>query len=73
MPVQGHRVVLHYPALGLGNQLLALFDFRVVELLDLAAGGTDEVVVVLALVQLSYTALPLSNCCGSGCLPARTV
>src|SRR6218665_1449463 len=36
LAVQGHRVVLYHPALGLGHRLLALFYLGVVELLHLA-------------------------------------
>src|SRR6218665_1081443 len=54
LAVQGHRVVLHHPALGLGHRLLALFYLGVVELLPLAAGGADEVVVVQPLVEFIH-------------------
>ena len=43
---------MHHPSLGLGNGLLALFNFGVVKLFHLAARCADEVVVVLAFVQL---------------------
>ena len=39
-------------ALGLGDRLLAVFDFGVVKLFDLAAVKADQVVVVLAFVEL---------------------
>ena len=39
-------------ALGLGYGLLAVFDFGVVKLFDLAAVKANQVVVVLAFVEL---------------------
>ncbi|MPM31290.1 hypothetical protein SDC9_77845 [bioreactor metagenome] len=51
LAVQRHRVILNQPALLLGDQVLAFFDLGVVELLDLAASRTHEVVMVLAFVE----------------------
>ena len=48
------RVVLQLEAARLGHRALALLDLGVVELLDPAAGHADQVVVVLALVQLEH-------------------
>ena len=36
-----------------GDQVLALLDLGVIELLDLAAAGADEVVVALTFVEFS--------------------
>ncbi len=44
-------MILQDPALGLGHDLLALFDFCVVELFHAAAGCADQVVVVVAFVD----------------------
>jgi hypothetical protein len=47
-------VVLQLEAAGLGDAALALLDLGVEELLDPAAVEADEVVVVLALVELEH-------------------
>ena len=52
--VNGQGVVGNRKSLGLGHQLLAVFDFGVVKLLDLAAVQTHQVVMVLAFVDLVY-------------------
>src|SRR3990167_86630 len=54
LAIQGHGVVLHQPALGLGHGLLAFFNLGVVELLHLAARRADEVVVVLPFVEFVH-------------------
>ena len=40
--------------LGLGDGLLAVFDLGVVKLFDLAAVKADQVVVVLAFIELEH-------------------
>src|SRR6218665_428271 len=52
--VQGQRMLLQVEtALG-GHRGLALLDLRIEEFLDLAAGQADQVVVVMAFVQLEH-------------------
>lgn len=52
--IQGHGVIENLPALGLGDQLLAFFDFGIIKLLNLAAVGAYQMVVVLAFVELVH-------------------
>ncbi len=52
--VYRQRVVSYGETLGLGHCLLAPFNFRVIELFDPAAIKADQVIVVLAFVELIY-------------------
>jgi len=52
--VQAQRMVRDSEALGLGDGLLAAFDLGVVKLLNLAAVKADNMIVVLALVELVH-------------------
>src|SRR5450432_4298150 len=52
--VERERVVLQLEAARHGNVFLALFDLGVVELLDPAAVHADQMVVVLAFVELEH-------------------
>ena len=60
-------------AFGFGHGVLAFFDFGVVKLFHLAAVQADQVVVVLALVQLKhrFTALKLAALQNTGLLKLR--
>ena len=49
--IQAQGMVRDGEALGLSNCLLAIFDFGVVKLFDLAAVKANDVVVVLAFVE----------------------
>ena len=49
--IQTQSVVRDGESLGLGDRLLAVFDFGVVKLFDLAAVKANEVVMVLAFVE----------------------
>lgn len=51
LAVQRHGVILNHPAFGLGDQVLAFFDFGVIKLFHGAAAGADEVIVVMAFVE----------------------
>ena len=66
-------MVLNDLALGLGNSLLALLDLGVEELFHLAAGGADEVIVVLAFVQFvnGLAALEVAAAQNAGLLKLR--
>ena len=52
--VQTQRMVCDSEALGLSDRLLAAFDLGVIKLFDLAAVKADQVVVVLAFVELVH-------------------
>ncbi|MNV86275.1 hypothetical protein D3C71_1802970 [compost metagenome] len=64
---------MHQPAFGLGNGLLTLFNLRVVKLFHLATRCADEVVVVLALVELidSLAAFKVATNQNAGLLELR--
>ena len=57
--IQTQGMVGDGESLGLGDGLLAIFDFKVVKLFDLAAVKADQVVMVLAFVELVDRFTPL--------------
>lgn len=71
--VQTQRMVRDSEALGLGDRLLAAFDFGVVKLFYLAAVKADQMVVVLAFVELVYrlAAFKLAAAQNTGLLELR--
>ena len=71
--VQAQRMVRDSEALGLGDRLLAAFDLGVVKLFDLAAIKANEVVVVLAFVELvnRFAALKLAATQNAGLFELR--
>jgi hypothetical protein len=52
--IQQHRVAFHGEAIIFGDFMLAFFDVGIGELDHLAAIGTNEVIVVVAIVQFEY-------------------
>ena len=52
--VQTQRMVRDSESLGLGDGLLAVFDLGIVKLFDLAAVKANEVIMVLAFVELVH-------------------
>jgi len=53
--VQVERMILDLEAAFFGNQVLPALNFRIVEFLDLAAVDADQMVVVLAAVDLEHS------------------
>lgn len=54
MPIQRQGVLLKFKPFFFGHRPLALFNCRIKKFFDVTAIETDQMVVVLALIELKY-------------------